>query len=47
LQVSGVNAFFWRWLNGFSWLLVSCGKLLDRLSNQLVRYFEFNFYRKE
>jgi len=47
LQVSWVSDFFWRWLNGFSWLLVSCGKLLDRLSNQLVGYLGFSIYRKE
>jgi len=44
LQVSRVSDFFGSLINDFSWLRFSCGRLLDRLGNQLVGDFGFSIY---
>ena len=47
MQVSWVSDFFWRWLNGFLDLLLSCWWLLDQLGNQLVGDFGVSGYTSE
>ena len=44
MQVSRVSDFFGSLINDFSWLRFSCGRLLDRLGNQLVGDFGFSVY---
>ena len=44
LQVSRVSDFFGSLINDFSWMRFSCGRLLDRLGNQLVGDFSFSIY---
>jgi len=43
LPVSGVSDF-WIWLDGCFGVRFSCGRLLDRLGNQLVCDFGFRVY---
>ena len=44
MQVSRVSGFFGSLINDFSWLRFFCGRLLDRLGNQLVCDFGFRVY---
>ena len=44
MQVNRVSDFFGSLINDFSWLWFSCGRLLDRLGNQLVGDFGFSVY---
>ena len=44
MQVSRVSGFFGSLINDFSWLRFFCGRLLDRLGNQLIGNFGFSVY---